>query len=177
MKKLFAIIGLILIFFILYFIQANFFTWFNIAGVMPNLFVIFVLFIGLFIGKKFGLIFGLIFGLYLDLIIGKSVGISGLMLGTVGIASEYLDKSFSKDSRITLILMIAGSTVIYELGELIFRIIKWNNVIEIIPFTKILLIETIFNIILVIIFYSLIQKAGNYLENLFKNKEVMTRYF
>ena len=62
MKKTISIVLLILVFFIIYFIQSNFFTWFTIAGIEPNLFVIFVLFIGLFAGKKLGLILGIIFG-------------------------------------------------------------------------------------------------------------------
>ena len=48
MKKLVINIFLILTIFIIYFLQSNFFTWFNIAGIMPNLFVVIVLFIGLF---------------------------------------------------------------------------------------------------------------------------------
>ena len=52
MKKTITIICLILSFFVIYFLQANFFTWFNIAGIMPNLYVILVLFIGLFMKRK-----------------------------------------------------------------------------------------------------------------------------
>lgn len=144
---------------------------------MPNLFVVLVLFIGLFIGKKLGLIFGLLFGIYLDLLVGKSIGISGIMLGIVGLIGEYLDKSFSKDSRVTIILMVIGSTIIYEVGCYIFQIIKWGVLIELVPFIKKLFIELIFNMVLVIILYPLIQKCGYYLENLFKNKTVLTRYF
>ena len=106
MKKFFSILGLILTFLIIYFLQANFFTWFNIAGVKPNLFVVFILFIGLFIGNKLGFAFGLILGIFLDLLIGKSVGISGMMLAIVGLIGEYLDNNFSKESRVTLILMV-----------------------------------------------------------------------
>ena len=177
MKKFLSIICLILTFFVTYFLQANFFTWFTISGVMPNLFVVLVLFIGLFIGKKLGLVFGLVFGTYLDLLLGKAVGISGIMLGLIGLIGEYLDKNFSKDSRITMILMVASSTIIYEIGCYIFQILKWNILIEIIPFIRTLIIEVIFNIVLVIILYPLIQKAGYYLENLFKKKTVLTRYF
>lgn len=177
MKKFLSIIGLILTFFIIYFLQANFFTWFHIAGVKPNLFVLLVLFIGLFMGNKLGFVFGLLFGIYIDLVIGKAVGISGIMLGIVGLLGEYLDKSFSKDSRVTMILMIAGSNAIYEIGQYLFQILRWNVSIEIFHFIKILIIEIIFNIVLVIILYPLIQKAGNYIEKLFKNKSVLTRYF
>ncbi len=177
MKKFFSIIGLILTFFIIYFLQANFFNWFNIAEVKPNLFIVFILVIGLFIGNKLGFIFGLIFGIYIDLLIGKAVGITGIMLAIIGLVGEYLDKNFSKDSRVTLIFMVTGSTVIYELGQYIFQMLKWNTNFEILPFIKILIIEIIFNMVLVIILYPLIQKAGNYLEKVFKNKSILTRYF
>lgn len=177
MKKFFSILGLILTFLLIYFLQANFFTWFNIAGIKPNLFIVFILFIGLFIGNKLGFVFGLILGIYLDLLIGKSIGISGIMLAIVGLIGEYLDNNFSKDSRVTLILMVMGSTAVYELGAYIFQILRWNMAIEILPFIKTVLIEVIFNSVLVIILYPLMQKAGNALERLFKNKSVLTRYF
>lgn len=177
MKKALTILGIIITFFIIYFLQANFFTWFTISKVMPNLFVIFILFIGLFIGKKLGLVFGILFGIYIDLLVGKSIGISGIMLGIIGLTSEYLDKSFSKDSRITIMLMVAGATIVYEIGMYAFQIIKWNSSIELIPFLKILSIETIYNVILAIILYPLIQKVGGKVESLFKNKKIQTRYF
>ena len=58
MKKVLSIVLIILSFLIIYFIQSNLFSWFTIANVKPNLFVIFILCIGLFAGKKLGLIFG-----------------------------------------------------------------------------------------------------------------------
>lgn len=128
-------------------------------------------------GNKLGFVFGLLLGIYLDLVIGKAVGISGIMLGIVGLLGEYLDKSFSKDSRVTMILMVAGSTAIYEIGQYIFQTLRWNSPIELLPFIKILFIEVIFNVALVIILYSLIQKAGNSMERLFKSKSALTRYF
>lgn len=177
MKKILSILGIIFTFFIIYFLQANFFTWFTIAGVMPNLFIVLVLWIGLFVGKKMGIIFGLIFGIYLDFIIGQSIGISSIMLAIIGILGEYLDKNFSKDSRITIMLTVAASTAIYEIGIYLSRIIKFGTPIEIGAFTSTLLIEILFNVVLVIILYPLIQKAGYYVENLFKSKIIMTRYF
>ena len=115
LKKVLTGILIIATFFIIYFLQANFFTWFTINGVMPNLLVIFILWIGLFIGKKAGLICGLIFGIYIDILVGKSIGISGIMLGIIGLIAEYIDKNFSKDSRLTIMLIIAASTAIYEI--------------------------------------------------------------
>ena len=48
MKKLGIIIGFVLTFFIIYLLQVNIFSNLTINGIRPNLFVIFVLFIGLF---------------------------------------------------------------------------------------------------------------------------------
>lgn len=177
MKKVVSVILLVISFFLVYFIQSNFFTWFTIAGIQPNLFIIFILFIGLFAGKKLGLIFGIIFGFYIDVIIGRQIGISGIMLGIIGLLGEYLDKNFSKESRVTIMLMIAGSTVIYEMGCYIFNLITLEINIEIISFIKILLIEVIYNLIIVIILYPLIQKAGHALEEVFKTRNILTRYF
>lgn len=177
MKKTIAIVILIISFFIIYFLQSNFFTWFTIANVQPNLFIIFVLFIGLFAGKKLGLILGVIFGLFLDIVIGKQIGISCIMFGIVGIIGEYFDKNFSKESRITIMLMIAGTTVLYEAACYIFNIISSNVNVEILSFARTLLIEVVYNIIITIIIYPIMQKLGHVLEENFKSKSILTRYF
>ena len=177
MKKTLSIIILIISFFIIYFLQSNFFTFFTIAGVKPNLFVIFVLFIGLFAGKKLGLVLGIIFGFFLDIVLGRQIGISGIMLGVIGLIGEYFDKSFSKESRLTIMLMMAGSTIIYEVGCYIFNIITLGVSVEIISFIKILLIEVLYNLIIAIIIYPLIQKMGHALEEVFKSRNILTRYF
>lgn len=177
LKKVVAVIWLIMAFLIIYFLQANFFTWFTIAGVKPNLFIIYILFIGLFAGKKLGLILGIIFGLFIDIVIGRQIGISCVMFGIIGLLGEYLDKNFSKESRITIMIMIAGSTVIYELGCYIFNAITLDINVEIISFLKILLIETIYNLLISIVIYALIQKLGHALEEIFKTKNILTRYF
>ena len=168
---------IILSFFIIYFLQSNFFTWFTIAKVQPNLFVIFVLLIGLFAGKKLGLVLGIIFGFYLDVVVGRQIGISGIMLGLIGLAGEYLDKNFSKESRITIILMIISSTVVFEVGSYMFSLITLPVTVEIFGFLKILLIETLYNVIVTIIIYPIIQKLGHLLEETFKTRNILTRYF
>ena len=91
-------------------------------------------------GKKIGLILGIIFGFYIDVIIGRQIGISGIMLGIIGILGEYLDKNFSKESRVTIMLMMAGSTIIYEVGCYIFNLITLEMNLEILSFLKILVI-------------------------------------
>lgn len=168
---------MILLFLILYFLQINFFNWFTIAGISPNLFVILILFVGLFAGKRVGIPLGLVVGLSLDFFISKKIGISGIMLGVIGALGGILDKNFSKDSRMTIILMTAIVTFVYELGTYLLNYLIVSSTIEMIPFLKIIIIEMIYNILLVIIFYPLLQKAGYYIEEVFREKKILTRYF
>lgn len=177
MKKTLAIICLLLTFFIIYFLQANFFSWFTVAGVKPNLFIIFILFVGLFAGKKIGVILGLVLGIFIELLIGRSVGASVIMLATIGFLGEYFDKNFSKESRITIMLMVMGCTVLYEFATYVYNIFSLGINWEIYSFMKILIIEAIYNAIIVIIIYPIMQKAGYALENTFKVKNILTRYF
>lgn len=177
MKKFISIICLIITFFIIYLLQADFFSWFTIAGIMPNLFVIFILFVGLFAGKKVGAVLGLVLGFVLDLLVGRTIGISGILLAAIGLLGEYFDKNFSKESRLTIMLMVIGTTFFYEVCSYAFYIFSLDVLFEPYSFLKILAIEILYNVIILIIIYPLIQKAGYLLENIFKTKNVLTRYF
>ena len=177
MKKTITTIIMIITFLIVYFLQANLFSWFNLAGIKPNLFVVLVLIIGLFAGESRGVMLGILFGISLDFFIGKSIGISGIMLGIVGFLGGFLDKNFSKDSRFTMIIMIIISTCLYEVGSYLFNYFINNATIGIGTFIKILIVENIFNVFVTIILYPLIVKLGYKLEKIFKENKILTRYF
>ncbi len=177
MKKFLINVMFIITFLILYFLQLNFFSWFQIAGVMPNLFVVLVLYIGLFAGRSMGLAYGVIFGVLLDLFVGQKIGMTAIMLGIIGIIGGIFEKNFSKDSRLTVMIMVVSSTIIYEIGIYALRYMVLENNLEIWSFAKILFAEVIFNIIITIIFYPLIQKTGHSIENEYKGNRILTRYF
>lgn len=177
MKKVLIHIELIAIIFVIYFLQSNFFNWFTISGIMPNLFVVFVLFVGLFASKMMGTIYGMVIGLILDVIFRQKIGVSFIALGLVGFLATIFDKNFSKDSRMTIMLMVAGLTILYESIVYFANYFVLGTTLEIVPFLKILLIEVIFNLLLTIIIYPLLQKYGYYMENEFKGNKILTRYF
>lgn len=177
MKKTIINVSLILTTMLIYFLQSNFFSWFNIAGIMPNLFVLLILFIGLFGTQTMGTIYGLIVGLILDFLIGTKIGIYSASLGLVGFLAAIFDKNFSKDSRMTIMVMGVGATIIFESLTYLLKYVFAANQVELLNFIKILAIEVIFNLILTIIFYPLLQKCGYYIENEYKGNKILTRYF
>ena len=177
MRKLSIVISLILMFFLTYFLQVNVFSYFTIAGISPNLFIIYILFIGLYATQFLGISFGVIFGLILDLIFGRTIGISAVMLCVVAYLGSYFDKNFSKESRLTIIFMVIGSTLIYEFGAYFLNSIILEFDRELLYFTKIVVIEILYNILITIILYPLIQKFGYVIDRNLKHTNILTRYF
>lgn len=177
MKKTLIIFTIFLSFLIIYFLQSNLFNWYTIAGIKPNLFVIFILFISLFAGMKVGIGFSIFFGLFLDFVLGKNLGTYTIMFTIIALIGVHLDKNFSKDSRLTIMLMVMAVTAIFEIGYYIFNIIFLKINIEILQFIKILVIEILFNAIITIIMYPTMRKLGYKIEETFKEQKILTRYF
>ncbi len=179
MKRTLIIIAFFIVFLVLYFLQSDFFSWYNIAGIKPNLFIVFTLFIGLFLRKIWGFSFGVIFGILLDLFIGKRIGINAVMLGIAGLVGGVIDKSFSKESRMTFVLMTIAVTILCEIINYTLQIILLGADATFTKFMQITIIESIYNAILVIILYPLIQKAGSKTEEVYmesKRKSLMKFY-
>ena len=177
MKKVCINIGLILMIFVIYFLQANFFSWFSIAGISLALFVIYVLWIGLFGNKVMGIAYGVVIGTFLDLLFCEKVGTNLIGLTLVGFIAILFEKNFSKDSRITIMAMVFGTTAVFEISSYIINYMMYGNSIEIIRFLQILVVEIIYNIIITIIIYPILQKVGYYIENEYKGNRILTRYF
>ena len=177
MRKTFIVVGLVVAFLIIYFLQVNIFNVFTIAGVRPNLFMVYVLFIGLFANQAAGISFGVVCGLILDLIYGKTIGVTAIMLCAIGYLGSYFDKNFSKENKLTIMLMVIGSTLVFELGTYFINSIILDFHREYLYFIKIVVIEILYNVLITIILYPLIQKSGHSIENEYKGSVILTRYF
>ena len=73
--------------------------------------------------------------------------------------------------------MTAGATLACEIISYLIQIIIFKLSIDILPFIKIVLIETLYNAMIIIIIYPLIEKAGEILEKVFKEKKILTKYY
>ena len=177
MRRFLIYIILFLVFLIIYFLQSNFFNWFTIANIKPNLFVIFALFLGLYSGTRLSICYSAFMGFFLDIVLGKNLGIYTIALTGIALLGVYLDKNFSKDSRIIIMIMVAVATILFETVCYALNILIFKTNIEILEFIRILLIEVLFNVILTIILNPLIQKMGYKLEDACKEQKILTRYF
>ena len=163
---------LLLVFGLLFFLQANVFPLIPINKVTPNLFVIFILIIGLFGNNFLALLFGIISGIFIDLNYSEIVGITPAMLCLVGFIATWFDSLWSKDERISIIIMVILSTFIFEFGAYFIKSLILDFEIEIGSFFKILLWEEVYNVLLTIIFFSLIKKLGYMMERKLKRSNM-----
>ena len=177
MKKVLIHIALIITFIIIYLLQSIFFSEFTLAGIMPNIFIILMLYIGLYMGRTMGIIYGIVFGIFIDIWIGKTLGLTSIALATTGIISGTLDKTFSKDSRLIVLVMGIICTIIYEVFLYLMQYMAVGINVQILEFIKILLIEVIYNVIIIIILYPLMKFTGYEIENEIKGDKILTRYF
>lgn len=128
-------------------------------------------------GKNIAMVIGFFMGIYLDILTGKQIGISSIMYVIIGFLGGYFDKNFSKDSKLTILLMVAGSTIVFELIVYIYLCLRNSIPFQVLGFIKILVIEVIFNVLLTIILYPLIRTTGYFFETVFKKNKILTRYF
>jgi len=177
MKKVLIYLSLIIVFILVYLLQSTFFVNFTIAGVKPNLFVILVLFVGLYMGSSMGITYGILYGILLDLWIGRTMGFTSVCLALVGIIGGAFDKNFSKDSRMIIILIGILCTIFYEAVLYILQIIFLEINVEVLSFIKILLLETIYNVFIIVIIYPLMRNIGYEVESEIKGDKILTRYF
>ena len=98
-------------------------------------------------------------------------------MGIVGYVGELLDKNFDKNNLLTLLAMVAIVTFGYELVNMFYIIVRNGLNFNIFIFLIMIVVEVLFNVLLVMIFYPLIKKIGHYFEEVFKVKRVLTRYY
>ena len=99
------------------------------------------------------------------------------MLCAIGYLGSYFDKNFSKENKLTIIFMVIGATIIFEFGTYFINSIILEFEREYLYFFKIVLIEILYNVLLSIILYPIIQKLGYSIDRNFKKNNILTRYF
>lgn len=127
--------------------------------------------------EQWDLFIGIIFGIFIDIWIGKTLGLTSIALALIGIISGLLDKTFSKDSRLIILVMGVICTIIYEVILYIMQYFIMKINVEVLQFIDILLVEIIYNVIIIIIVYPLMKITGYEIENEIKGDKILTRYF
>lgn len=135
------------------------------------------MYLGLYLGKVYGFSLGIFLGILLDCFVGKRIGLNGIMLGLAGLIGGIIDKNFTKENRIAVITMSFVITVLCEVISYTMQIVLLgadNNFKQIM---RIIIIEAIYNAIIVTIMYPLIHKVGDSIEEIFNKNKSLIKYY
>ena len=90
---------------------------------------------------------------------------------------RLFDKNFSKESKFKIVFTVIGATIIYEIGYYALNGLILGYDFEWIRFMKILIYEVIYNVLITILLYPIIQNLGYKVDRAFKRNNILTRYF
>jgi len=153
-------IYVIIWFLIIYFLQSSFFNNFTIAGVKPNLFIIFVIFVGLNANKYYAMSIGIAVGLLIDFIAGSNIGQNAIIYGLLGYIIALIQGHIAKEGKIANMLIIFIATFCVETLTYTAQIFFTNTIFEMKTFAKIVSIEALYNSIILMIIYPLWKRLS-----------------
>ncbi len=91
------------------------FAFLRIFGVKANIFLIYVIIAGFYATKREGIWLGLIFGLVYDIIVGRVIGLCGILYMLAGFFTVLICENLIRRSNaLVIMLCTAVGTVIFE---------------------------------------------------------------
>ena len=95
---------------ITYILQVTVFSYFEIAGIRPNLLLMITCITGFIMGGKMGLAEGFFSGLLIDLMAGGTVGFTALIYMYAGALNGFFYKDYVKEELFLPMALVAVST-------------------------------------------------------------------
>ena len=152
----------ILIFFIL---QSSVFSRLSFGGIIPNLMIILTASYGFMRGEKSGLIIGFFCGLLTDIFFGDLIGAYALIYMYIGYFNGKFSYIFFPEDIKLPISLIAISDILYGITCYVFMFMLRGRFDFPYYFMHIIIPETIYTIVVTIIFYPIILKINKMLDN------------
>lgn len=150
--------------FVGYFLQMGVFSELTLGGISPNLFIIFVVSIGMIRGKKEGCILGFIFGILTDAMYAVYFGFYALVFALLGYAAGYVQQIFYEEDMTLPLVIISLADLLYGAAIYIFTFLPRGRTDFLYYFTRIILPEMIYTLILAVFLYRLITFINRKIE-------------
>lgn len=169
MRRLVFYIAMI---FIIYFFQTGVFTHLALGGIVPNLFVICTVTIGMIRGKKEGCLIGFFCGILMDALFGVYFGMYALVLSVIGYLAGYVQQIFYEEDMTLPIVIIGIADLLYGIAIYLLCFLTRGRMDFIFYFGRIILPETIYTLILAVFVYSIIGWINKKIETKGSEKRI-----
>lgn len=169
MRRLVFYIAMI---FVIYFFQTGVFTHLALGGIVPNLFIICTVTIGMIRGKKEGCLIGFFCGILMDALFGVYFGMYALVLSVIGYLAGYVQQIFYEEDMTLPIVIIGIADLLYGIVIYLLCFLTRGRMDFIFYFGRIILPETIYTLILAVFVYSIIGWINKKIETKGSEKRI-----
>lgn len=160
MRKLITAIFILVCFLL----QSSVFTHFAFAGIIPNLMIILTSSFGFMRGEKVGLIIGFTCGLLCDIFFGDILGLYALIMMYIGyLNGKFCGIFYPEDIKLPIGLIII-SDISYGIICYIFMFLLRGRLDFPFYFSKVILPEALYTIVVTIVLYPIILIVHQRLE-------------
>jgi len=149
-------------------LQCSVFTSLSFAGIIPNLMIILASSFGFMRGEKEGLVIGFFCGLLSDIFFGDFLGFYALVIMYIGYINGKFSRIFYPEDIKLPIALIVISDLSYGILCYILMFLLRGRLNFSFYFTRVILPETIYTIVVTMFLYPLILKVNTALESMEK---------
>lgn len=134
-------------------LQSTLFPHLSIAGVKPDLVLVFVVFYAMLQGPKEGARAGLVGGLLQDILFGQNLGMNIMAKLTTGYLFGFLERRIYKKNLIIPMITVFVATFLNETILYLFRLAVGTSTGYLISIRSIIVIAAIYNSLLSLFMY------------------------
>ena len=162
MKKILVILLTIIVLMLFLWLQINVFNYYALFGVIPNVGIILIATVSMYAGKNIGAVIGFFYGAVFDSCFETFFGCYTLLFILMGYAIGQIKGKFALDNKMSLPIIVAASTIIIELFNLIVLNFKQPSfTIDLLYVLKVLLLESTYNTFLTLLAYKPLMLFGD----------------
>jgi len=126
-------------------LQSTLLDYISIAGVKPDLSLIFVISFGLLLGARVGAVTGLLTGLLQDIMIGSFIGVHAAAKMLAGVLAGYLEKKIFKDNLLLPVIALFAGTLLHSLVVYVLYFLFGVNYPILISLQMLIIPEMLYN--------------------------------
>ncbi|MBQ6321448.1 MAG: rod shape-determining protein MreD, partial [Lachnospiraceae bacterium] len=152
------------------FLQCSVFQIFQVASIKPNLLLIVTVSFALMRGRRGGLLTGFFCGLVLDLFFPGQIGLHAFLYMWIGYLCGYSFRIFYDDDIKTPVLLVAVSDLVYGFALYLLTFLMRGRIHFFYYLGRIIIPETLYTIVMTILFYRLLFSLNRSLEKTDKRR-------